>query len=192
MIAALSTPSRLGKYEVLRPLARGGMAEILLGRASGPHGFEKLVVLKRVRAELGMQFATERNRQIEDGCGSLTNVRRIVAAARKAGRSLTRDFNEVEQLQVSVKGPANFVSAADHRAEDILFNELSKSRPGYGFVMEERGHVEGDVEQGEDQPGEGPPRPHGGRLPRAEGVGVEGVLRGERAEHGGVQRIGTV
>jgi myo-inositol-1(or 4)-monophosphatase len=67
----------------------------------------------------------------------------MTAAARKAGKSLTRDFNEVEQLQVSVKGPANFVSAADHRAEEILFNELSKSRPGYGFVMEERGHVEG-------------------------------------------------
>jgi myo-inositol-1(or 4)-monophosphatase len=72
---------------------------------------------------------------------ALMNV--MTAAARKAGKSLTRDFNEVEQLQVSVKGPANFVSAADHRAEEILFNELSKSRPGYGFVMEERGHVEG-------------------------------------------------
>ena len=72
---------------------------------------------------------------------ALMNV--MIAAARKAGRSLTRDFNEAEQLQVSVKGPANFVSAADHRAEEILFTELSKSRPGYGFVMEERGEVEG-------------------------------------------------
>jgi myo-inositol-1(or 4)-monophosphatase len=67
----------------------------------------------------------------------------MINAARKAGRSLVRDFGEVEQLQVSVKGPANFVSAADHRAEEIVFQELSKARPGFGFVMEERGHVEG-------------------------------------------------
>jgi myo-inositol-1(or 4)-monophosphatase len=68
----------------------------------------------------------------------------MIAAARKAGRSLTRDFGEVEQLQVSVKGPANFVSAADFRAEDIIFRELSRARPGYGFLMEERGVIEGD------------------------------------------------
>ena len=67
----------------------------------------------------------------------------MVAAARKAGRSLARDFGEVEQLQVSLKGPANFVSAADHRAEDILFTELSRARPGYGLLMEERGEVKG-------------------------------------------------
>ena len=72
---------------------------------------------------------------------ALMNV--MMAAARKAGRSLARDFGEVEQLQVSVKGPGNFVSAADHRAEEIIFNELSKARPGYGFLMEEGGVVEG-------------------------------------------------
>ncbi|MDX2155485.1 MAG: inositol monophosphatase family protein [Hyphomicrobiaceae bacterium] len=72
---------------------------------------------------------------------ALMNV--MVSAVRKAGRSLARDFGEVEQLQVSVKGPANFVSAADHKAEDILFNELKKARHGYGFLMEERGEVEG-------------------------------------------------
>ena len=72
---------------------------------------------------------------------ALMNV--MTAAARKAGKSLTRDFNEVEQLQVSIKGPANFVSAADHRAEDIVFNELSKARPGYSFLMEERGEIAG-------------------------------------------------
>ncbi len=71
----------------------------------------------------------------------LINV--MVAAARKAGRSLNRDFGEVENLQVSIKGPANFVTAADHRAEDILYNELSKAREGYGFLMEERGEIEG-------------------------------------------------
>jgi myo-inositol-1(or 4)-monophosphatase len=72
---------------------------------------------------------------------ALMNV--MVAAARKAGRSLARDFGEVEQLQVSVKGPANFVTAADHRAEEILFRELAKARPGYAFLMEERGTIEG-------------------------------------------------
>jgi myo-inositol-1(or 4)-monophosphatase len=70
-------------------------------------------------------------------------IKVMTDAARKAGRSLTRDFGEVENLQVSVKGPANFVSAADHRAEEILFQELSKVRPGYGFLMEERGAVPG-------------------------------------------------
>jgi myo-inositol-1(or 4)-monophosphatase len=67
----------------------------------------------------------------------------MLAAARKAGRSLARDFGEVEQLQVSLKGPANFVSAADTRAEEILYTELIRARPGYGFLMEERGEVEG-------------------------------------------------
>jgi myo-inositol-1(or 4)-monophosphatase len=72
---------------------------------------------------------------------ALINV--MVGAARKAGRSLARDFGEVAQLQVSVKGPANFVTAADHKAEEILFKELSKARHGYGFLMEERGEVQG-------------------------------------------------
>ena len=67
----------------------------------------------------------------------------MVTAARKAGRSLIRDFGEVEQLQVSIKGPANFVSVADHKAEEIIFKELNKARPGYGFLMEERGHIDG-------------------------------------------------
>ncbi len=67
----------------------------------------------------------------------------MISAARKAGRSLIRDFGEVEQLQVSIKGPANFVSNADHKAEDIIFKELSKARAGYGFLMEERGEVIG-------------------------------------------------
>jgi myo-inositol-1(or 4)-monophosphatase len=72
---------------------------------------------------------------------ALLNV--MIAAARKAGRSLKRDFGEVENLQVSMKGPANFVSAADRRAEEILRAELEKARPGYGFLGEEGGVVEG-------------------------------------------------
>lgn len=72
---------------------------------------------------------------------ALVNV--MVSAARKAARTLGRDFGEVEQLQVSLKGPADFVSAADRRAEDIIYEALAKARPGYGFVLEERGAVEG-------------------------------------------------
>lgn len=72
---------------------------------------------------------------------ALGNV--IIEAARKAGRSLARDFGEVEFLQVSKKGPGDFVSKADHEAEEIIYEHLMKARPGYGFVMEERGIVEG-------------------------------------------------
>jgi myo-inositol-1(or 4)-monophosphatase len=72
---------------------------------------------------------------------ALMNV--MTAAALKAGRGLKRDFGEVENLQVSVKGPGDFVSAADKRAEKTLFDELSKARPGYGFILEEGGVVEG-------------------------------------------------
>jgi myo-inositol-1(or 4)-monophosphatase len=67
----------------------------------------------------------------------------MIGAARKASRSLKRDFGEVENLQVSLKGPANFVTAADRRAEEILRTELLKARPGYGFVGEEGGVHEG-------------------------------------------------
>jgi myo-inositol-1(or 4)-monophosphatase len=66
------------------------------------------------------------------------------AAAKKAGRQLLRDFNEVEQLQVAVKAPSDFVSQADLRAEATLREELSKARPGYAFLMEESGASGGD------------------------------------------------
>jgi myo-inositol-1(or 4)-monophosphatase len=72
---------------------------------------------------------------------ALLNV--MVAAARKAARGLKRDFGEIEHLQVSLKGPANFVSAADRRAEETLRAELAKARPGYGFLGEEGGRQEG-------------------------------------------------
>lgn len=67
-------------------------------------------------------------------------------AAVKAGRSLTRDFGEVENLQVSRKGPGDFVTAADKRAEETIFEELRKARPSYSFLMEESGSVKGDDE----------------------------------------------
>ena len=64
-------------------------------------------------------------------------------AALKAARGLIRDFGEVEHLQVSVKGPGDFVSTADLKAEKLLRAELGKARPGYGFLMEESGGEEG-------------------------------------------------
>lgn len=72
---------------------------------------------------------------------ALMNV--MISAARKASRRLVRDFNEVEKLQVSVKGPSDFVSQADMNCEKTLFEELSRAREGYGFLMEERGNIEG-------------------------------------------------
>lgn len=72
---------------------------------------------------------------------ALLNV--MVHAVTKAGRTLSRDFGEVENLQVSVKGPGEFVSAADRKAEDTLIAELSKARPGYPFLTEETGEVAG-------------------------------------------------
>ncbi|MEQ1610227.1 MAG: inositol monophosphatase family protein [Hyphomonadaceae bacterium] len=67
----------------------------------------------------------------------------MMDAARAAGRRLIRDFGEVENLQVSRKGPSDFVSAADKKAEEIIRKSLEKTRPGYGFLLEEGGAVEG-------------------------------------------------
>jgi len=72
---------------------------------------------------------------------ALLNI--MVKAAHKAGRSLTRDFGEVENLQVSRKGPAAFVSNADKKAEEIIHGELLKARPTYSFLMEEGGAIKG-------------------------------------------------
>jgi myo-inositol-1(or 4)-monophosphatase len=72
----------------------------------------------------------------------------MIRAAEKAARSLVRDFGEVEQLQVSRKGPGDFVSNADHRSEEIIFRELSGARPDVGFLMEERGTVKPDKGEG--------------------------------------------
>jgi myo-inositol-1(or 4)-monophosphatase len=64
-------------------------------------------------------------------------------AALKAARGLLRDFGEVEQLQVSVKGPGDFVSTADLKAERTLKTELGRARPGYGLLFEESGAAAG-------------------------------------------------
>ncbi len=70
-------------------------------------------------------------------------VKVMIDAVRKAARGLTRDFGEVAELQVSKKGPGDFVSAADLKAEQVLFEALTAARPGYGFLGEERGLIEG-------------------------------------------------
>lgn len=71
------------------------------------------------------------------------NVEVMIRAARAAARHLLRDFGEVEQLQVSIKGPGDFVSAADRRAEQTIRQELQRARPDWGFLLEEGGEVEG-------------------------------------------------
>jgi myo-inositol-1(or 4)-monophosphatase len=72
---------------------------------------------------------------------ALLNV--MMGAARKAARSLVRDYGEVEHLQVSMKGPGDFVSSADIKAEKTLRQELSKARPEFGFLLEEGGEIAG-------------------------------------------------
>ena len=67
----------------------------------------------------------------------------MAATALKAARGLIRDFGEVEQLQVSLKGPSDFVSSADLKAEKLIRTELQKARPGFGFLMEEGGETVG-------------------------------------------------
>ncbi|SDD93262.1 myo-inositol-1(or 4)-monophosphatase [Paracoccus isoporae] len=76
------------------------------------------------------------------------NMNVMIKAARKAGRSLVKDFREVENLQVSVKGAGDFVSRADREAEKIIKEELRGARPNYGWIGEETG----------EEPGEDPTR----------------------------------
>ncbi len=70
-------------------------------------------------------------------------IRVMEKAARKAGGRLRRDFGEIEHLQVSRKGPADFVSKADQRAERTIWDELRAARPDWGFLMEEGGEIAG-------------------------------------------------
>lgn len=71
------------------------------------------------------------------------NLNLMIKAARKAGRSLVKDFREVENLQVSSKGPGDFVTRADREAERILKEELMEGRPNYGWLGEETGETAG-------------------------------------------------
>ena len=71
------------------------------------------------------------------------NLNVMITAARKAGRSLVKDFREVENLQVSMKGAGDFVSRADIAAEKIIRETLMEARPNYGWLAEEGGEIEG-------------------------------------------------
>ena len=72
------------------------------------------------------------------------NLNVMMKTARKVGRALLKDFTEVEQLQVSAKGPGDFVSRADKRAEETIRTELMVARPSYGFLGEEGTVIEGE------------------------------------------------
>ncbi|MEL6573833.1 MAG: inositol monophosphatase family protein [Pseudomonadota bacterium] len=72
------------------------------------------------------------------------NLNVMMQTARKAGRGLLKDFGEVEQLQVSAKGPGDFVSRADKRAEEVIREDLMAARPTYGFLGEEGSKIEGE------------------------------------------------
>jgi myo-inositol-1(or 4)-monophosphatase len=76
---------------------------------------------------------------------ALMNI--MVQAATKAGKSLTRDFGEVANLQVSIKGPSDYVSEADKKAEKVIAETLKNARPDYAFLMEESGYKKGADKQ---------------------------------------------
>ena len=72
------------------------------------------------------------------------NINVMVKACRKAARTIIRDFGEIEKLQVSVKGPGDFVTASDKKVEKILIEELQKARPNYSILSEECGEIKND------------------------------------------------
>ena len=72
------------------------------------------------------------------------NINVMVKACRKASKTLIRDFGEIENLQVSLKGPGDFVSASDKKVEKILIEELQKARPNYSILSEEIGEINND------------------------------------------------
>jgi len=75
---------------------------------------------------------------------SSANINVMVKACRKASKTLIRDFGEIENLQVSIKGPGDFVTASDKKVEKILINELQKARPNYSILSEEIGKISND------------------------------------------------
>jgi len=75
---------------------------------------------------------------------SSANINVMVKACRKASKTLIRDFGEIENLQVSIKGPGDFVTASDKKVEKILIDELQKARPNYSILSEEIGKISND------------------------------------------------
>ena len=77
---------------------------------------------------------------------SSANINVMVNACRKASKNLIRDFGEVEKLQVSIKGPGDFVTMTDKKVEKILIDELQKARSNYSILSEEIGEIKNDEE----------------------------------------------
>ena len=77
---------------------------------------------------------------------SSANINVMLKACRKAAKTLIRDFGEIEKLQVSLKGPGDFVTASDIKVEKILIDELGKARPNYSILSEEIGEIKNDEE----------------------------------------------
>ena len=75
---------------------------------------------------------------------SSANINVMVKTCRKAAKTLIRDFGEIENLQVSLKGPGDFVSSSDKKVEKILIDELQKARPNYSILSEETGEINND------------------------------------------------
>jgi len=75
---------------------------------------------------------------------SSANINVMVKACRKASKTIIRDFGEIEKLQVSIKGPGDFVTASDKKVEKILINELQEARPSYSILSEEIGQINND------------------------------------------------
>ena len=75
---------------------------------------------------------------------SSANINVMIKACRKASKTLIRDFGEIENLQVSLKGPGDFVTASDKKVEKILIEELQKARPNYSILSEEIGQIDND------------------------------------------------
>jgi len=77
---------------------------------------------------------------------SSANINVMVKACRKAAKNKIRDFGEIEKFQVSLKGPGDFVTASDKKAEKILIEELQKARPRFSILSEEIGQITNDEE----------------------------------------------
>ena len=77
---------------------------------------------------------------------SSANINVMVKACRKASKTLIRDFGEIEKLQVSLKGPGDFVTLSDKKVEKILIEDLQKARPNYSILSEEIGEIKNDEE----------------------------------------------
>ncbi len=112
---------------------------MVLSKNLSPSKTDHKTTLSSFRRRQSLEKLETREQQRISSLSAILNV--MIKAAHKAGRNMTRDFGEVSQLQVTQKGPGDFVSNADIRAEKILMDSLSEARPDYGFICEEKGYI---------------------------------------------------